>query len=85
MKIICEDCKWTGHQSQMLHAAHPFKHGEGVWGCPTCKGIGTDIRACDEEYCWQPMTQGWPSPTGYRTTCSKHGKGFNDHDTEQEI
>jgi hypothetical protein len=30
------------------------------------------LSCCDEPGCYQEISAGWPSPDGYRSTCSKH-------------
>lgn len=70
-KIVCE-CGWCGSPDDVLIAKHPFMPDGTVYGCPKCKEIETFAAACDEPDCWKKVTCGTSTPSGYRSTCSKH-------------
>jgi hypothetical protein len=71
-KVLCDDCYWHGLQNDLLIADHPFLFGRTVFGCPKCSEISDFPLACDEPGCWQEVTCGTPTPTGYRQTCYQH-------------
>lgn len=70
-KSVCS-CGWRGKSADALTAPNPFDQEDIITGCPKCKEIGSLAIACDEPDCWATATCGWPSDSGYRTTCGKH-------------
>lgn len=81
-KARCTECDWHGVWSGLLGAINPFKPGETIRGCPTCKGIDCFVSVCDEPECWEPVTCGTPTCQGYRSTCRKHGPREGARDEE---
>jgi hypothetical protein len=71
-KIACECCDWRGTTDQLLSARNPFDQTDTIQGCPNCRQVGDFVVACDEPDCWREVTNGTPTPAGYRSTCSKH-------------
>ena len=65
-------CGWTGLEKDVLSAPNPFDPEDDLTGCPECKGVNTIVPACDEPGCWEEVTCGAPTPSGYRQTCGKH-------------
>ena len=35
----CNECGWTGRQSEILEQSNPFVHGALIYACPQCKTI----------------------------------------------
>lgn len=73
-KVRCGEnrCSWHGLESQVLRAPDPFTEGDELYACPDCKEVNNIEYACDEPDCWNQVSCGTPTPTGYRTTCGKH-------------
>lgn len=73
-KVVCEDwrCGWHGQLDEILRAKHPFDADDEILGCPSCKDVNCILNACDEDGCWERVTCGTPTKTGYRNTCGKH-------------
>lgn len=73
-KQVCSDykCNWHGTSEEVLMAPNPFDPSDEILGCPKCKQVNTVQVACDEPDCWEPVTMGTPTPTGYRQTCGRH-------------
>lgn len=71
-RIVCKECNWRGKIEDVLEARHPFIEDAKVSGCPSCKEVEPFRFACDEPGCWDEVCVGTPTPTGYRSTCSKH-------------
>jgi hypothetical protein len=76
MKLACDywRCGWKGDSSEVLSAPDPFKEGETLLACPSCKDQ-TLRTCCDEPGCYEQDTIGFPTDKGYRRTCHKHSKG----------
>jgi hypothetical protein len=70
----CTECDWVGPERDLLVAPNPFEPQFEVCGCPECRDIDCFHLLCDEPGCEEDGTCGWPTPTGYRHTCSKHSK-----------
>lgn len=70
----CLDCQKIFLDTYSLIGPHPFRSGS-VTGCPHCREI-VDFATlvCDQEDCGEEATCGWPSPAGYRNTCSAHSR-----------
>ena len=73
-KQACGDrrCGWTGTSDDVLKAANPFDPDDVIWGCPKCKEVNGLYLACDEPGCWELVSVGTPTPSGYRSTCHDH-------------
>jgi hypothetical protein len=73
-RVLCSDyrCRWHGTRAEVLRAPSPFDAEQMLNGCPKCKAVDTIVTACDEPDCWEPVSCGTPTPTGYRNTCGKH-------------
>lgn len=76
-KWRCKECGWLGTDSDFLQAPHPFQGngtsgGPQIYGCPNCKEADQFVMTCDEIDCTRDVSCGWPSPHGYRNTCSDH-------------
>ena len=72
-KAVCKECGWRGKWSQLLEAPNPFDpENDRITGCPNCREIESARVVCDEPNCWNEQTCGFPTPDGYRMTCSKH-------------
>lgn len=71
-KMVCQECDWQGRSSNRLVAPNPFDNTVIIFGCPSCKEVECFCMACDEEGCWEPVTCGTPTSSGYRQTCSRH-------------
>ena len=70
-KVLCEECDWTGTYDKVDHVKDP--KSDNVWSvCPQCRTPENVFRACDETGCWQPVSCGTPTETGYRSTCGIH-------------
>ena len=73
MKVKCYNCGWQGMESEMLSARNPFDLKEKIFACPKCWDVeGSYVVVCDEPGCWDPVTCGTPTKSGYRFTCSRH-------------
>lgn len=72
IKYLCEQCGAQLHSDDLLEAKNPFDDTIDVLGCPQCKGIDCFLRACDEDGCWLPATNGAPTFSGYKNTCHYH-------------
>ena len=74
----CNSCDWIGPETDLLRALNPFDHGETeILGCPKCKAVDDFLAVCDEPGCDKEVTCGFPTETGYRTTCGKHYRMHN--------
>jgi len=71
-KLRCRECHWKGAATDALIAPNPFDAECALIGCPKCKEACCLEFACDDPDCWELASCGWPSPTGYRSTCGKH-------------
>lgn len=71
-RFKCEECGKIFEESEMLRAPHPFIPAAEVGGCPSCHEIDLFCMLCDEPGCQDPVSCGFPSPTGYRQTCCVH-------------
>jgi len=71
-KIDCNDCGWAGRNKDLLTAPNPFDSVGTITGCPRCKSIDCFALCCDEPKCWNHVSCGFPTPDGYRRTCSDH-------------
>lgn len=82
-KYICDECEWKGKdedllRAPLLRAPNPFSEdGDTMFGCPQCREPNTMIVACDEVGCWEQVSCGTPTPTGYRSTCYRHKPLFS--------
>ncbi len=73
IKCTGRRCGWIGGESELLEAQNPFIMGETIKACPKCGEINSTLaEVCDEPGCNEEATCGWPSPSGYRTTCGEH-------------
>lgn len=72
-KFRCKNyrCDWKGYEEDILVGISPFD-GEEITGCPKCKDINTIVSVCDEKGCWDFVSCGMSTKTGYRSTCHKH-------------
>lgn len=69
----CTECNFIATRPEMLEACNPFDNETTILGCPKCKSVDSfagDL--CDEPGCDNDAHCGWPSPAGYRRTCSGH-------------
>lgn len=71
-KVGCKECSWRGASGDLLLAKSPFQKGDTLVGCPSCKCVNCFESLCDEPGCFEPVSCGTPTPTGYRSTCGKH-------------
>lgn len=71
-KRICRECGWRGLRGEVLEAPNPFDREYLIYGCPKCREVQTTATVCDEPGCWNEDDAGFPTPAGYRRTCSKH-------------
>lgn len=71
-KVRCLECAWKGKEGQVLKAPSPFEVTDEIEGCPECRDVNTINRICDEHGCWQFISCGTPTKTGYRHTCGEH-------------
>jgi len=71
-KVICTECGWFGHYTDVLHASNKFDTDIEISVCPKCKAIDHLIVACDEPGCWKHVACGMPTAAGYRSTCCDH-------------
>lgn len=60
---------------EILQAANPFDAGDTVYGCPSCKSVGSLVRACSVPGCTQLASNGTPDFRGFRYfwACHDHG------------
>lgn len=76
-KVKCSEsyCHWHGFDDELLRGENPFDKDEFIFGCPKCKGINTDLAACEIENCWEEVSCGYSTKEGtYIQTCRKHYK-----------
>jgi hypothetical protein len=76
-KVRCDDfkCGWHGMFDETLSAKNPFETADDtaeIHACPSCRMIQEFRVACDEEGCWEFVSCGTPTESGYRQTCGKH-------------
>lgn len=73
-KVRCEDikCDWRGMQNELLTAINPFNDGDMLFACPRCHEINSVQIVCDEPGCWEFISCGTPTESGYRSTCHNH-------------
>ena len=71
-KMTCSECSWRGRSADRLVCENPFEKGTQIYGCPECKKPACFRIVCDEDDCWEKVTRGTPTPSGYRQTCRKH-------------
>lgn len=57
---------------ELLVAQNPFDATDTIVGCPRCKAVERWELLCDVDGCPGLVVRRWPSPDGYRRTCSKH-------------
>jgi hypothetical protein len=70
----CHECQAIVAAKDLLHGDSPFDSEITLTGCPKCKSCDGFNLVCDEPGCNQLVSCGWPSESGYRQTCSDHGK-----------
>jgi hypothetical protein len=75
-KWVCDRCDWCGPWREVLIAPNPFDERDVIHGCPDCKEVASLQRACDVPSCTLAVSCGFPTPEGYRNTCSKHYREF---------
>lgn len=68
----CQSCDWTGDDAELLRAPNPFNPADTICGCPKCRAADDFVNTCDEPGCDKEAQCGFPSPQGYRRTCSRH-------------
>ena len=74
-RFVCDTCGHRCHMTDLEHAIVCFSNGssDNIQVCPSCKDVESSLKVvCDEPGCWQRVECGWPSSSGYRSTCSKH-------------
>lgn len=71
---MCEECERIFEDSELLIAPNPFNPEAEIVGCPFCKSVDQFSEICDEPGCNMVTTCGFPTPIGYRRTCSKHSQ-----------
>lgn len=71
LKVRCNNrpCEWKGSSYESLRAPHPFKLGEEVEGCPSCKVIDSIAVVCETPDCWVSAAGHYDG----RWACNKHG------------
>lgn len=62
-KWICTDCRIVVEKP--LSAPNPFDPADTIFGCPSCKSVGTLVQACQHEGCQQEAGGGYPGGLGY--------------------
>lgn len=72
MKFRCEERRCGWHGEEVLTAPNPFDPADTINGCPSCRAVDTIELACDEPDCWEPVSCGTPTDSGYRNTCGPH-------------
>ena len=73
VRYLCTFCAAHVANADALRTApNPFDPRDTLTGCPACGAVNATVRTCDEPGCWQPADSGFPTPDGYRSTCSKH-------------
>lgn len=68
----CNECAWSGPESEILRAPNPFQPEDSISGCPKCGCVGDFTNLCDEPGCTDEAGCGFPTESGYRRTCGKH-------------
>lgn len=71
-KMACQECDWQGLSDERLVVPNPYDNDSDIFVCPSCKVANCCRMACDEDYCWERVTCGTPTPKGYRQTCRAH-------------
>ena len=71
-KVKCLECSWTGNSEDVRVHENPFAPETDITGCPQCSAVNTCELVCDEPDCWQLVSCGTLTNTGYRQTCGKH-------------
>ena len=80
VRYVCTFCAAHIANADALRTApNPFDPRDTLTGCPACGAVNATVRACDEPGCWQPADCGFPTPDGYRSTCSKHVPIWREH------
>lgn len=77
-KVACKVCGCRWFVADLLVGRNPFDDAEEIYGCPDCKSIDSVVAICDEPGCWNEVTAGTPTLTGYRNTCSDHAPNKED-------
>jgi hypothetical protein len=72
LRMTCLECWWQGTYADVLTSWNPFDPIEPIEGCPKCRCINGPMQVCDVQDCWEPISCGTPTLTGYRQTCGKH-------------
>ena len=70
----CKCCDWIGKNDDLLRAPNPFRPEDEIVGCPKCQAVEDFFNVCDEPGCREESSCGFPTPSGYRRTCSKHSR-----------
>lgn len=75
-KFLCQSCDAPLREDEVLHAPNPFDPDWKIQGCPKCLEVNSLVVACEADSCFQEVTCGFPTPTGYMRTCGKHYREF---------
>ncbi len=71
-KYICNNCGWTGLDTELLRAKSPFDEDDVLIACPKCKTVNDLTRLCLADNCYKPASCGTPTAGGYMLTCLEH-------------
>jgi hypothetical protein len=71
-RAACDECHSCFPLSDALRAPSPFDPSDELLACPICKSVNSLSLVCDEPGCERLRSCGFPTATGYRSTCWEH-------------